>query len=142
MIKEIKMGFLLKVLRLVIGATIGFLLFQLVRRFMDPTAGQSETYSSETPNTVAPAGPLMGGDDGLTINEGDLGGEVAPDLLEILVDPADKQPLELVDGKWLVNRRTGRRYPIVTGIPIMLPEVGDKYRDASFITATNGDIPA
>ncbi|MCW5852350.1 MAG: Trm112 family protein [Anaerolineae bacterium] len=68
-----------------------------------------------------------------------MGGEVAADLLEILVDPADKQPLELVDGKWLVNRRTGRRYPIVTGIPIMLPEVGDKYRDPSLITIHNGN---
>lgn len=133
------MSFLGRMLRLMIGAVIGFAVFKAVRRMIDPGA-EEMTVPTET---AAPTpGPLMGGDDGLTINEGDLGGEVAPDLLEILVDPADKHPLELVDGKWLVNRRTGRRYPIVTGIPIMLPEVGDKYRDPSLVTMTNGDGPA
>ena len=128
------MKFLGRLIRLLIGAAVGFAAFQAVRRMMEPpmTEAPGET-------GVAAPGPLMGGEDGLTINEGDLGGDVAPDLLEILVDPADKQPLELVDGKWLVNRRTGRRYPIVTGIPIMLPEVGDKYRDPSLITVHNGN---
>ena len=127
------MKFLGRLIRLLFGAAIGFAAFQAVRRMMEP--------APETPTeaNIATPGPLMGGEDGLTINEGDLGGEVAADLLEILVDPADKQPLELVDGKWLVNRRTGRRYPIVTGIPIMLPEVGDKYRDPSLITIHNGN---
>ncbi len=126
---------IVRMLGMLFGVLVGFALFQAIRRMTDPTAQSTEGMES-----VAPApGPLMGGDDGLTINEGDLGGEVAPDLLEILVDPADKQPLELVDGKWLVNRRTGRRYPIVTGIPIMLPEVGDKYRDPSLITIHNGN---
>lgn len=127
------MKFLGRLIRLLFGAAIGFAAFQAVRRMLEPTPEAS------TETNVAAPGPLMGGDDGLTINEGDLGGDVAPDLLEILVDPADKQPLELVDGKWLVNRRTGRRYPIVTGIPIMLPEVGDKYRDPSLITIHNGN---
>lgn len=128
------MKFLGRLIRLLLGAAVGFAAFQAVRRMLEP---QMTEAPGET-NVPAP-GPLMGGDDGLTINEGDLGGEVAADLLEILVDPADKQPLELVDGKWLVNRRTGRRYPIVTGIPIMLPEVGDKYRDPSLITVHNGN---
>ncbi len=120
-----------RLFRILLGIGIGFGVFLLVRRFFFPAESGSMVGESFAP---AP-GPLMGGDDGLTINEADLGGEVAPDLLEILVDPVDKQPLELVDGKWLVNRRTGRRYPIVTGIPIMLPEVGEKYRDASLVTA-------
>ncbi len=119
-----------RLFRILLGIGIGFGVFFLVRRFFFPSESESPVGESFAP---AP-GPLMGGDDGLTINEADLGGEVAPDLLEILVDPVDKQPLELVDGKWLVNRRTGRRYPIVTGIPIMLPEVGEKYRDASLAT--------
>lgn len=120
-----------RLFRVLLGIGIGFAVFFLVRRFFFPAGNESAVGESFAP---AP-GPLMGGDDGLTINEADLGGEVAPDLLEILVDPVDKQPLELVDGKWLINRRTGRRYPIVTGIPIMLPEVGEKYRDASLVTA-------
>ena len=122
-------GFFKTLLVLGLLGVIGYAIYKVARGLM----GESSPAASG--ENIASPGPLMGGDDGLTINEADLGGDVAPDLLEILVDPTDKQPLELIDGKWLVNRRTGRRYPIVTGIPIMLPEVGEKYRDPSLIAA-------
>ncbi|MBK6769002.1 MAG: Trm112 family protein [Ardenticatenales bacterium] len=57
------------------------------------------------------------------------------ELLARLVCPLDKGPLELVDGKWLVNRRNGYRYPITDGIPVMLIEVGERYKDAALVTA-------
>lgn len=64
---------------------------------------------------------------------------LSPELLEILADPADKGPVELLtdgEGKeWLVNRRNGYRYPVEDGIPIMLIEEGEKYRDASLVAA-------
>lgn len=63
---------------------------------------------------------------------------ISRELLEILADPEDKGPVELlvVDGKeWLVNRRNGYRYPVEDGIPIMLIEEGKKYQDTSLITA-------
>jgi uncharacterized protein YbaR (Trm112 family) len=75
------------------------------------------------------------GDDPYAIDEGTLGGELRPELIERLVCPVDKGPLELVDGKWLVNRRNGYRYPITDGIPVMLVEVGERYRDPALITA-------
>ncbi len=63
--------------------------------------------------------------------------QISAELLEILVDPGDKQPLELhTDGagkSWLVNRRNGNRYPIDDGIPVMLLEEGEKWRDTSLI---------
>lgn len=74
-----------------------------------------------------------GDQDPYAVDESNLGGEVSADLLERLVCPLDKGPLELVDGKWLVNRRNGYRYPISEGIPIMLVEVGERYRDPSLI---------
>src|SRR5881409_3042931 len=71
---------------------------------------------------------------------GGFGGErrgISPELLEILADPGDKGPVELVtdaDGKeWLVNRRNGYRDPVEDGIPIMLLEEGEKHRDESLI---------
>jgi uncharacterized protein YbaR (Trm112 family) len=73
-------------------------------------------------------------DDPYAVDESTLGGEVSPELLERLVCPLDKGPLELVDGKWLVNRRNGYRYPITDGIPVMLIEVGERYRDPALIT--------
>jgi uncharacterized protein YbaR (Trm112 family) len=63
---------------------------------------------------------------------------ISPELLEILADPADKGPVELLTddaGKeWLVNRRNGYRYPIEDGIPIMLIEEGEKNKDESLIS--------
>ena len=72
---------------------------------------------------------------------GSLGGDerrkISPELLEILADPGDKGPVELItdnDGKeWLVNRRNGYRYPVEDGIPIMLLEEGEKHKDESLI---------
>lgn len=70
------------------------------------------------------------------IDESQLGGEVSPDLLRILVCPLDKGPLSLsADGKWLINPRNGYRYPIRDGIPVMLIDEGRKHRDESLIAA-------
>jgi uncharacterized protein YbaR (Trm112 family) len=75
-------------------------------------------------------------DDPYAVDEAKLGGEVSQELLDRLVCPLDKQPLELVDGKWLVNPRNGYRYPIVDGIPVMLVEVGERYgKTGSHVTA-------
>ncbi len=63
-----------------------------------------------------------------------LGGEVSPQLLDILVDPEDKGSLQLMDdSKFLLNPRNGYRYPIRNGIPVMLIEEGRKYQDESLI---------
>src|SRR5215212_2512233 len=62
---------------------------------------------------------------------------ISPELLAILADPGDKGPVELVTdaagSEWLVNRRNGYRYPVEDGIPIMLLEEGEKYKDESLI---------
>lgn len=62
---------------------------------------------------------------------------ISTELLEILADPGDKGPVELItdaEGKeWLINRRNGFRYPVEDGIPIMLLEEGEKHRDESLI---------
>ena len=79
-------------------------------------------------------------DDPYAIDTSTLGGEVNPELLERLVCPLDKGPLELVDGEWLVNRRNGYRYPITDGIPVMLIEVGERYRDPLLITDPAGAV--
>lgn len=66
--------------------------------------------------------------------------KISPELLEILADPSDKGPVELLerDGKeWLVNPRNGYRYPVEDGIPIMLVEEGEKYKDESLIRASD-----
>lgn len=46
---------------------------------------------------------------------------IDPRLLEILVCPQDKQPLEL-DGDYLVNPRMGIAYPVQDGIPVLLAD--------------------
>jgi uncharacterized protein YbaR (Trm112 family) len=65
---------------------------------------------------------------------------IAPDLLEILRCPVavhytDKGPdpgrLELVKGCWLVCADSGYKYPIRDGIPIMLPEEGERWKDTA-----------
>ena len=74
------------------------------------------------------------------LDESQLGGEVSPDLLRILVCPLDKGPLTLsADGKWLINPRNGYRYPIRDGIPVMLIDEGRQHRDESLIAATSAD---
>lgn len=73
------------------------------------------------------------------LEETPLGGDISPQLLEILVDPLDKGKLELVEaGKFLLNPRNGYRYPIRNGIPVMLIEEGKKFQDKS-LAAGNGN---
>ena len=49
--------------------------------------------------------------------------EVDPKLLEILVCPVTKGPLEYdADAQELISRQAGLAYPIRDGIPIMLPD--------------------
>ena len=63
---------------------------------------------------------------------------ISPDLLDILRCPEavhytdrgdDPGRLELVHGCWLVSADSGYKYPIRDGIPVMLIEVGRKYKD-------------
>jgi hypothetical protein len=64
---------------------------------------------------------------------------ISADLLEILRDPVavqDKETygddpgrLELVHNCWLVSKDTGYKYPIKDGIPVMLIEEGEKWKD-------------
>lgn len=63
---------------------------------------------------------------------------VDPALLEILRCPEavhytdkgdDPGRLELVHGCWLVCEDSGYKYPIRDGIPVMLIDVGKKYKD-------------
>ncbi len=52
---------------------------------------------------------------------------VDPKLLEILVCPLNKGPLEFDSGKQeLISRSAKLAYPIRDGIPIMLPEEARK----------------
>jgi uncharacterized protein YbaR (Trm112 family) len=64
---------------------------------------------------------------------------ISEDLLQILRDPAavqepekygpDPGRLELVNNAWLVSEDTGYKYPIKNGIPIMLVEEGERWKD-------------
>lgn len=66
---------------------------------------------------------------------------ISQDFLEILRCPVavqfkdkgdDPGKLRLVrDGNWLVCDDSGYKYPIVDGIPRMLVEIGEKYRDTA-----------
>ncbi len=70
-------------------------------------------------------------------NNGDL--PISKDLLAILRDPAavqqpekygpDPGQLELVHNSWLVSSDTGYKYPIKDGIPVMLIEEGQRWKD-------------
>lgn len=96
---------------------------------MDKLAGKPVNESGSASTGAPEVKPL---------DEAELGGEVSQELLDILVCPLDKGPLELIDGgKWLLNPRNGYRYPIRGGIPIMLIEEGEKYQDPSLIRATS-----
>lgn len=84
------------------------------KTLLDKLAGEPSVQSGGVPVRPIPAG-----------NEAPLGGSVSRELLDILVCPEDKGPLQLVeDGKYLLNPRNGYRYPIRDGIPIMLIEEG------------------
>ncbi len=110
---------------LVLATVVGAVIFFVLRRFR-----QDSVFDP------APVSGSAGGNSNL--NSGQRR-SISPELLEILADPADKGPVELLrdaDGKeWLVNRRNGYRYPVEDGIPIMLIEEGEKYKDESLITS-------
>jgi uncharacterized protein YbaR (Trm112 family) len=59
-----------------------------------------------------------------------LGPAVDPRLLEVLVCPVTKAPLEYdrAAGE-LISRKAGLAYPIRDGIPIMLPEAARQLED-------------
>ncbi len=109
-----------KILLLGILIAFGWVIFRAVRQYQQQ-------------DSVFDMAPSTGGTSG-----GGQKRSISPELLEILADPADKGPVELVvdaDGKeWLVNRRNGYRYPVEDGIPIMLIEEGEKNKDESLIT--------
>jgi hypothetical protein len=55
---------------------------------------------------------------------------IDPRLLEILVCPLTKGPLEYDrESNELISRKAGLAYPICDGIPIMLPEEARKLED-------------
>lgn len=63
---------------------------------------------------------------------------ISPELLEILRCPVavqsdeygdDPGRLELVKDYWLVCADSGMKYPIRDGIPVMLIEEGEKWKD-------------
>jgi len=64
---------------------------------------------------------------------------VSEDLLSILrcpvavhyTDREDPGKLELVHGCWLVSKDSGYKYPIIDDIPVMLVEIGEKYKDTA-----------
>ena len=65
---------------------------------------------------------------------------VSQDLLEILRCPVavhykdkgdDPGRLELVHDCWLVCADSGYKYPIIDDIPVLLVEVGEKYKDTA-----------
>jgi len=57
-------------------------------------------------------------------------GGVDPKLLEILVCPLTKGPLEYdADSQELISRKAGLAYPIRDGIPIMLPDEARQLED-------------
>lgn len=55
---------------------------------------------------------------------------VDPKLLEILVCPLSKEPLEYdAEAQELISRKAGLAYPIRDGIPIMLPDEARRLDD-------------
>lgn len=58
---------------------------------------------------------------------GDSAGTVHPKLLEILVCPLTKQPLQYDPAaQELISRAAGLAYPIRDGVPIMVPDEARK----------------
>ena len=63
---------------------------------------------------------------------------ISPELLESLRCPvavhnegSDPGRLKLAHNCWLVSHESGNKYPIRGGIPVMLVEVGEKYKDVA-----------
>lgn len=80
---------------------------------------------------------------------------VNEDLLAILRCPVavhytdrgeDPGRLELVHGCWLVCEESGCKYPIIDDIPVMLVEIGEKYREVPVeklpVPPVREDLPA
>ncbi len=110
-----------RVIKLLIFLIVAALIIKYVREFL--------ASDGDVPNSLNEP-------DTEPYDEAPLGGEVSPDLLEILVCPEDKGSLELVDeGKFLLNPRNGYKYPIRGGVPVMLIEEGQKHQDKSLIAA-------
>lgn len=62
------------------------------------------------------------------MNDGKAG--VDPKLLELLVCPLTKAPLEYdAEAQELISRQAGLAYPIRDGIPIMLPDEARSLED-------------
>lgn len=96
----------------------------IVRKLMAPSKDEFATAG----RGVLPKEPVK------SLDDAPLGGQISPELLKILVCPEDKGPLQLVDdGKFLLNPRNGYKYPIRSGIPVMLIEEGKKFRDPSYL---------
>jgi uncharacterized protein YbaR (Trm112 family) len=71
--------------------------------------------------------PSNRGDQNMTTQSERLEGTVDPKLLEILVCPLTKGPLEFdAVRQELISRAAKLAYPIRDGIPIMLPEEARK----------------
>lgn len=115
------------VIVLVVVGVLGFVIYRFVKQYQQ--------------DSVFDMAPTTTGADG-SVTAGGQKRSISPELLEILADPGDKGPVELMveeDGKeWLVNRRNGYRYPVEDGIPIMLIEEGEKNKDESLITQAEG----
>ena len=100
----------------------------IIKQITTPSSGGDSGSSSG----VLPAQPIK------SLDDAPLGGEISADLLKILVCPEDKGALELVEGgNFLLNPRNGYKYPIRSGIPVMLIEEGKKHRDVNRV-ANNG----
>ena len=65
---------------------------------------------------------------------------LSPGLLEILRCPvalmerrgaADVGRLRLYEGCWLICDESGMKYPIVEGMPVLLPAEGERWRDTA-----------
>ena len=77
----------------------------------------SESAPAAPPATPAPQGAA---------------GQVDPRLLELLVCPLTKGPLEYDRARQeLVSRKAGLAYPIRDGIPIMLPDEARKLDESA-----------
>ncbi|MDX2138265.1 MAG: hypothetical protein SF123_09225 [Chloroflexota bacterium] len=66
--------------------------------------------------------------------------QIDPEMLKLLRCPVavhdkskgdDPGKLELVKGYWLVSADSGNKYPIRNGIPVMLVEEGEKWKNTA-----------
>jgi uncharacterized protein len=89
-------------------------------------AGAAERWLDALTEYAMGAG-CQAGDESMTASPERLEGTVDPKLLEILVCPLTKGPLEFDAARQeLISRSAKLAYPIRDGIPIMLPEEARK----------------